>query len=98
MGDGISNSFYFWSNGNITDEATKFARKEVTLTQELTGFAEGLNSVFQQNPWAKPFFLFARTGVNGLNLTAKHTPVLNFLVKEWNDIAFANPNNCFLFS
>ena len=83
----------FDNNGNIIDEATKFARKEVTLTQELTGFAEGLNSVFQQNPWAKPFFLFARTGVNGLNLTAKHTPGFNFFVKEWNDIAFASSSN-----
>ena len=83
----------FDGNGNIIDEATKFASKEVTLTQDLTGFAKGLNSVFQTTPWAKPFFLFARTGVNGLNLTAKHTPILNFLVKEWNEIAFANPNN-----
>ena len=83
----------FDGNGNIIDEATKFARQEVTLTQELTGFAAGLNSVFQQTPWAKPFFLFAKTGVNGLNLTAKHTPVFNFLVKEWNDIAFANASN-----
>jgi len=79
----------FDGNGNITDEATKFARKEVTLTNELKGFAQGLNSVFQAHPWAKPFFLFARTGVNGLQLTAKHTPGFNFLVKEWNDIAFA---------
>ena len=83
----------FDANGDIIDEATKFARKEVTLTQELTGFAGGLNQVFQANPWAKPFFLFARTGVNGLQLTAKHTPGFNFLVKEFNDIAFANPNN-----
>ncbi len=83
----------FDGNGNIIDEATKFARQEVTLTQELTGFAAGLNSVFQQTPWAKPFFLFAKTGVNGLNLTAKHTPGFNFLVKEWNDIAFANASN-----
>ena len=79
----------FDGNGNIVDEATKFARKEVTLTNELKGFAQGLNSVFQAHPWAKPFFLFARTGVNGLQLTAKHTPGFNFLVKEWNDIAFA---------
>ena len=79
----------FDANGDIIDEATKFARKEVTLTQELTGFAGGLNQVFQANPWAKPFFLFARTGVNGLQLTAKHTPGFNFLVKEFNDIAFA---------
>lgn len=83
----------FDSNGNIVDEATKFARREVTLTQELTGFAKGLNDVFSANPWAKPFFLFARTGVNGLALTAKHTPGLNFLVREFNDIALATPSN-----
>ena len=83
----------FDSNGNIVDEATKFARKEVTLTQELTGFAKGLNDVFSAAPWARPFFLFARTGVNGLALTAKHTPGLNFFVKEFNDIAFATPSN-----
>ena len=85
----------FDGDGNIIDEAVKWARKEVTLTEELNpqGFAGGLNSVFQANPWAKPFFLFARTGVNGLKLTAKHTPGFNFLVKEFNDIAFANPNN-----
>ena len=79
----------FDGQGNIADEATKYARKEVTLTKELSGFSAGLNQVFQANPWAKPFFLFARTGVNGLELTAKHTPGLNFLVKEFNDIAWA---------
>ena len=31
-------------------------------------------------PWAKPFFPFARTGVNGLDLTFKHMPLLNRLV------------------
>ena len=83
----------FDANGDILDEATKFARREVTLTQELTGFSKGLNDVFTANPWAKPFFLFARTGVNGLALTAKHTPGFNFLVKEWNDIAFASADD-----
>ena len=84
----------FDANQNLTDEATKFARREVTLTKELTGkFAKGLNDVFSAVPAARPFFLFARTGVNGLELTAKHTPGFNFLVKEFNDVAFANPNN-----
>ena len=83
----------FDSAGNIKDEATLFARKEVTLTQDLTGFAKGLNDVFSATPLAKPFFLFARTGVNGLSLTGKYTPGFNFLVKEFNDIAFANPND-----
>ena len=83
----------FDGDGNLTDAAAKFASKEVTLTQDLTGFSKGLNDVFTAHPWAKPFFLFARTGVNGLKLTAKHTPGFNFLVKEFNDIAFATPDN-----
>ena len=83
----------FDSNGNIIDEATQFARKEVTLTQELTGFAKGLNDVFTATPLAKPFFLFARTGVNGLALTGKYTPGFNFLVKEFNEIASASASN-----
>ena len=81
------------ADGNITEAATLFAKKEATLTTDLTGFSKGLNDVFEAAPWAKPFFLFARTGVNGLSLTAKHTPGFNFLVKEWNDIAFADPSN-----
>ena len=81
------------ADGNITDAATIFAKKEATLTTDLTGFSKGLNEVFDSAPWAKPFFLFARTGVNGLALSAKHTPGFNFLVKEWNDIAFATPDN-----
>ena len=81
------------AEGNILDSATEFAKREATLTTDLTGFAKCLNSVFEQTPWAKPFFLFARTGVNGLALTAKHTPGFNFLVKEFNDIARATPDN-----
>lgn len=81
------------ADGNILDDAVEFAKREVTLTTDLQGFSKGLNKVFESAPWSKPFFLFARTGVNGLALTAKHTPGFNFLVKEWNDIQFANPNN-----
>ena len=80
-------------DGNLTDEATKWARKEVTLQTPMEGFSKGLNDVFAANPWAKPFFLFARTGVSGLTLTAKHTPGFNFLVKEFNDIARATADN-----
>lgn len=83
----------FDADGQLTDSAAKYAHREVTLTTELSGFAAGLNKVFESNPWAKPFFLFARTGINGLELTAKHTPGFNFLVKEWNDIAFASADD-----
>ena len=82
----------FDANGNIKDAAIEAARKEVTLTQDLTGFSKNLADVFNSFPLAKPFFLFARTGVNGLQLTAKHTPVFNRLVREVNDIRYADIN------
>ena len=86
------------ADGNINidsdlGKAVEYARKEVTLTKDLSGFAKGLNDVFDAHPWAKPFFLFARTGVNGLELTAKHTPGFNFLLEEFNTIARANPDD-----
>ena len=87
------NGQIFDADGNLTDEAAAFATKEATLTQDLTGLSAGLNKVFNNFPVLKPFFLFARTGVNGLQLTAKHTPGFNFLVKEFNDIAWANADN-----
>ena len=68
----------FDSNGNITDAAAEYSRKEATLTQDLTGFSQKLGEAFNEAPWARPFFLFARTGINGLALTAKHTPGFNF--------------------
>tara|TARA_B100000287_G_scaffold91501_2_gene83781 strand:+ start:1446 stop:5216 length:3771 start_codon:yes stop_codon:yes gene_type:complete len=82
----------FDNEGNLTDEAAKFAKKEATLTQDLSGFAKGLNDAFNITPWTKPFFLFARTGINGLTLTAKHTPLLNRAVRESRDILNAKPN------
>ena len=85
------NAKIFDNEGNLTDEAAKYTKREATLTQDLSGFAKNLESTFNSAPWARPFFLFARTGINGLSLTAKHTPGFNFLVKEFNDIAFTKP-------
>ena len=85
------NAKIFDADGNLTDEAAAYTKREATLTQDLSGFAKNLESTFNSAPWARPFFLFARTGINGLTLTAKHTPGFNFLVKEFNDIAFTKP-------
>jgi len=60
--------------------------KEVTLTTELDGAAKQLDKVFNDIPLIKPFYLFARTGINGLNFTYKNTPLLSFLHKESIDI------------
>ena len=87
----IFNSKIFDSEGNLTNEAAKYARSEATLTAPLKGFGKHLATAFDQTPWARPFFLFARTGINGLQLTAKHTPGFNFLVDEFNQIARTQP-------
>ena len=60
--------------------------KEVTLTSELKGTAAKLDDVFNSIPMIKPFYLFARTGVNGLNFSYKNTPLLGALHKESIDI------------
>ena len=67
--------------------------KEVTLTKELQGFSKKLQEAFQETPIVKPFFLFARTGVNGLMMNAKNTPILGAILKESRDILTASPKN-----
>ena len=60
--------------------------KEVTLTSELEGFSKSLDNLFNSTPLLKPFYLFARTGLNGLNFAYKNTPLLGALHKESIDI------------
>ena len=80
--EGLLKSDYFSNN-----------YKEATLTQELRGFSKNLETLFNKNPWAKPFFLFARTGVNGLELTAKNTPLVNLLVDQQRAVLTGNLSN-----
>jgi len=89
----LFNQQIFKPDGSLADEMADFSRREATLTQDLTGFSKSLAKAFDEAPWARPFFLFARTGVNGLALTAKHTPGFNFFVKEFNSIAKAKPGD-----
>jgi len=76
----------FDGDGRLSDEMAKFASDEAKLTQELTGFAKSLDKMFEQAPFFRPFFLFARTGVNALTMTSKYTPILNSFIKEHADI------------
>ena len=92
------NNFYgqiFDGDGAIKPEAldVTFQKKEATLTKDMQGFSKGLNDLFEKTPWAKPFFLFARTGVNGLELTAKHTPLMNRFIEESNLIRRATADS-----
>ena len=77
------------ADGNVRPDIDAYLEagaKEATLTTDLSGFAGGLEELFNRTPWAKPFFLFARTGINGLALTAKNTPLLNYVLKSQRDI------------
>jgi len=89
----LFNKEIFDEDGMLTDTAAEYSRSEATLTAPLTGFGKHLATAFDETPWARPFFLFARTGINGLQLTAKHTPGFNFLVDEFNQIARAKPGD-----
>ena len=73
------------ADGNINMAADSWLDKqfrEVTLTTELTGTAAKMDNLFNDIPLIKPFYLFARTGLNGLNFTYKNTPLLGALHKE----------------
>tara|TARA_R100000808_G_scaffold2180_1_gene9140 strand:+ start:1368 stop:6041 length:4674 start_codon:yes stop_codon:yes gene_type:complete len=76
-------------NGNIDIRKDSWFAKqfeEVTLTSPLKGTAAKLDDVFNSMPLMKPFYLFARTGINGLNFSFKSTPLLGALHRESLDI------------
>ena len=77
------------NEGDIDFGADNWLKKqfeEITLTSELKGFAGELDKLFKKAPLIQPFYLFARTGINGLNFTYKNTPLLGILHKESLDI------------
>ena len=76
-------------DGNVNFTKDSFLQKqfeEITLTSPLKGIAGELDKVFKKAPLIQPFYLFARTGINGLNFTYKNTPLLGALHKESIDI------------
>ena len=79
--------------GVVNDNLLAYARGEVTLTKDLTGWGKALDTMFSTYPATKPFYMFARTGINGLELTMKHTPGFNLFVQEFRDIARATPDD-----
>ena len=72
-------------NGNLDITKDAFLErnfKEVTLTTELQGFTKGLDQLMNRYPLTKPFFLFARTGINGLRMSVKNLPLVGAIVDE----------------
>ena len=84
------------ANGDVnmdSDVYTKGLYEEATLTAELEGINKHMEKLFDHAPVLKPFFLFARTGVNGLAMTGKNTPIIGALMNKQREILLAKPNN-----
>lgn len=76
----------FDQDGALKDVLAQRSFREVAMTQDMPVFLEKLDTAFQAAPWIRPFMLFTRTSYNALQLTGKHTPVINRMVKEVRDI------------
>ena len=84
------------ANGDVNLDSDVYAKglyEEATLTAELDGVNKHMETMFNQVPVLKPFFLFARTGVNGLAMTGKNTPIIGALMTKQREILLAKPND-----
>ena len=92
----IEDNFYkdlYESDGTIKEDFLKKAAAESKLNEDLTGLGKKMEDLFNSVPAIKPFFLFARTGVNGIAMTTKYTPGLNVLLKKQRAIMMASADN-----
>mgnify|MGYP003323673312 FL=1 len=64
-----------------------------SLTKDLDNLGKALEDHFTKMPFTKPFFLFARTGINGLMVSYKNMPGIGLLHKEFYDINRATPDD-----
>ena len=83
------------ANGHLDITKDAFLERsfrEATLTTELQGFTKGLDELMNRYPLTKPFFLFARTGINGLRMSVKNLPVVGAIVNESRAILGATPD------
>ena len=84
------------ADGNIDISKDAFLEgmyKEATLTEDLTGFAANLDKLIAQYPLLRPFYLFARTGINGLDMNVKNMPLIGAVRKRTLDVLTANEDN-----
>ncbi len=87
---------YLDDNGNLNFESDAYLQagfEEATLTKDLSGFGAAIQNMMESTPYTAPFFRFARTGINGMMVSYKNTPLLGLLHKESIDILRANADN-----
>jgi len=76
---------YFDEFGDFSidkDRALQYQFKEATLTSDVDAFGRDLENLFNNAPLVKPFYLFARTGINGLKMNVKNMPLFSLLLEE----------------
>jgi len=83
--------YIFNSKGEIIDDVSELAGKEVALQRPLTGKLKELDKFISSVPLLKPFFLFMKTGANALEIVQKHTPLLARFNDETRAILGATP-------
>lgn len=68
----------------VSDKAASMAGDEIALTKALTGNLKGLEAIGQLTGF-RLFFPFVRTGVNAIDLTFQHTPILARFHSKYKD-------------
>ena len=84
------------SEGNIDifrDPALTDTYREATLTGDLSGMSKAIGDAMNSSPFLRPFYRFARTGFNGINVSYQKTPLLGMLHKRSINIMNARPDN-----
>ena len=78
----------------VRDKATMMAGDETALTTPLRGSLKGLEEI-RNLTGMRLFFPFVRTGLNALDLTWQHTPILAQFHGKWKDIMAGDPKLLF---
>lgn len=92
----------FDKDGMVTDFGAQMAGDEAALTTDLSGNFQRLETLFNENPLLKPFFMFPKTGINALKYAfsfnplgtaVARVPILNGFLKEVDEILNVRPDN-----
>ena len=69
----------------VSDEGARMAGDEAAMTKALEGGMASFGNLIDDTPLLRPFFPFIKTGVNALDLTFQHTPLI-YTRKKFRDI------------
>ena len=77
----------------LISEYARRLSQEASLRLPMPEQLKPMENMFNNVPVLKPFFLFAKTGYNALDVVKKHTPILGTFNDEYRAIMSATPEN-----